>query len=438
MRETVGVASYHCHVSRAIEDSFDTSRWEPVDPGWGLDELIDLDPAELGERDAVLAISAVAKAEAMLHVARLDLLHALAARKAANRDADAEWIADVVAAELNVSIPQVANDLGFAEQLTEALPETLRQLRAGRIDVARAHTIGRLVTGLTDEQCRELERVIYPRAATVKPRSLSALVKREVIRLDPHAAETQHRAAKAERRVCVEPAPHGMSWLNAYLPADDVCAISHRIEMLARQVTQAGDARSFDQVRADVLRDLLLGDGSGGGKTTTVYVTVSAETLLGLDDLPGELRGYGPLSAAQVRELAYSLKATWSGVLVDAGGYPKKLADKRYRFAGKLAEYIRLRDQYCTFPGCAKPADKCDLDHRIPHPDGETSANNGQPECRRHHRLKTHSEWTVRKTTDGTITWTSPTGRQLTTEPEPLQPPEPQPPPREVDEPPPF
>lgn len=98
----------------------------------------------------------------------------------------------------------------------------------------------------------------------------------------------------------------------------------------------------------------------------------TAETLLGLDDL----RGYGPLPAQQVPELAYSLNATWSGVLVDDGGYPKKLAEKRYRFTGKLAEFIRLRENYCTFPGCSKPAEKCDLDHRISQLTTEPRATN--------------------------------------------------------------
>jgi len=42
---------------------------------------------------------------------------------------------------------------------------------------------------------------------------------------------------------------------------------------------------------------------------------------------------------------------------------------------------------------------------------------NGDPKCRRDHRLKQDSRWTVDQLLDGTFRWTTPTGRQYTTEP---------------------
>jgi len=40
-----------------------------------------------------------------------------------------------------------------------------------------------------------------------------------------------------------------------------------------------------------------------------------------------------------------------------------------------------------------------------------------QPKCRHEHRLKQDPRWKVEQHPDGTFTWTTPSGRQYTTEP---------------------
>ena len=39
------------------------------------------------------------------------------------------------------------------------------------------------------------------------------------------------------------------------------------------------------------------------------------------------------------------------------------------------------------------------------------------PKCRHYHRLKQHPRWKVDQLPDGTFRWTTPSGRQYTTEP---------------------
>jgi hypothetical protein len=139
-----------------------------------------------------------------------------------------------------------------------------------------------------------------------------------------------------------------------------------------------------------------------------VYVTCTADTLLGLSTLPGELRGYGPLPADRIRELAYDLTAVWSGVLVDNDGIAQAIAEKRYRPGKRLRELIELRAGTCDHPGCGRPADLCDFDHLIPFDQGgATNTANGSPKCRRHHRAKQSRFWRVEKGPDGETTWTS-------------------------------
>ncbi|MCF4123215.1 HNH endonuclease [Antribacter sp. KLBMP9083] len=158
-----------------------------------------------------------------------------------------------------------------------------------------------------------------------------------------------------------------------------------------------------------------------------VRVTVGAGTLLGLDDAPGELSGYGPVPAQVARTLAED--ATWQRLVTDPlTGILTDHSTKTYVPGRVLRRAVEARDGTCTFPFCDRPAERCDLDHIHPfdhtrardpetHGDepGQTRAANLHPLCRRHHRAKTTGGWTVtRDETTGTIAWTSPTGRTFT------------------------
>ncbi|MHC9292657.1 DUF222 domain-containing protein [Mycobacterium sp. LTG2003] len=86
-----------------------------------------------------------------------------------------------------------------------------------------------------------------------------------------------------------------------------------------------------------------------------------------------------------------------------------------------LADFVRCRDFTCRFPYCDKPADRCDIDHTVPHPLGCTHASNLKCLCRFHHLLKTfwvgEGGWKDRQMPDGTIIWTAPTGHEYATLP---------------------
>ncbi|MGB8384384.1 MAG: HNH endonuclease signature motif containing protein, partial [Dermatophilaceae bacterium] len=93
------------------------------------------------------------------------------------------------------------------------------------------------------------------------------------------------------------------------------------------------------------------------------------------------------------------------------------LDEQTYRPGAKLDRLVRARDGTCRYPGCATPAQRCDLDHVIAYPAGPTSAANLQTLCRTHHGFKHHGGWTVTMTPDGICTWTAPNGRSHTTHP---------------------
>ena len=169
---------------------------------------------------------------------------------------------------------------------------------------------------------------------------------------------------------------------------------------------------------------------AGGCRTTRtavsvqIRVTVPLDTLRGRGDEPGELVGYGPITAEQARELAADPDSVWrrlvtdplSGALLDAG-------TTRYRPPPSMAEHVVARHQYCQYPGCRVPAHRCDLDHNVPHDPvngaGPTSTANLGPKCRPHHRLKGMRGWSVVQYEDGSILWTTPSGHTYLVEPPP-------------------
>ncbi|AYY12324.1 HNH endonuclease [Actinobacteria bacterium YIM 96077] len=149
------------------------------------------------------------------------------------------------------------------------------------------------------------------------------------------------------------------------------------------------------------------------GRAVTVNVTVPWSTLLGLDEQPGELDGYGPIDADTARRLAAAGVWRWIGT-DPAGGWALDYGRTRYTPPQDLVDYVLLRDRECRMPGCHQPAYRCEIDHRIPYPEGPTSACNCSALCRSCHLQKHHAGWSVEQVAPGTQRWTSPTGRTQT------------------------
>ena len=97
--------------------------------------------------------------------------------------------------------------------------------------------------------------------------------------------------------------------------------------------------------------------------------------------------------------------------------------DHRYQAKGhdpgaKLRHLTQIRNATCTGPGCRRPATQCDFEHNTPYEAGGRSCLcNGGPKCRSDHRLKQHPGWKAEQLPGGTFRWTTPSGRQYTTEP---------------------
>jgi hypothetical protein len=221
--------------------------------------------------------------------------------------------------------------------------------------------------------------------------------------------------------------------------------------------------------------------GWPGGLGGSVNLTMPASAWLGLSDAPGEAGGPGVLDADTCRDLAAALAANpdtrWCVTIVDrhgratahgcarAGpGAARPPAPPRppgspgspgppgppgstnpagwlttikicpietgtcshrresagYQPSDSLRHVIKVRSPRCGFPGCRRPAVRCDDDHTVPYDQGgRTCECNLHPLCRRHHQAKQAPGWRLDQPEPGILIWTLPSGRQYTTTAEP-------------------
>ncbi len=124
-----------------------------------------------------------------------------------------------------------------------------------------------------------------------------------------------------------------------------------------------------------------------------VQVVISAATLLGLDNEPGLLRGYGAVPATVVRDIVdgadrAGARTVLRGLFADPVDGRLVAMDSSARFfAGGLRQFVLARDQSCRFGG----GQIVDVDHVIDrHRGGPTTAANGQSLGKLAHVLKDH------------------------------------------------
>jgi len=394
-----------------------------------LDTVAALSPESLEADRLIEATAALGRVIAYAQALQVRLLVRFARLRPAEPGASrgfSEFAADELAPALRISRNAAAGQLALATQLTERLPATLAALEAGVVDLAKARVMADVTAPVSVAQAAQVEERVLARAPRQTAPQLRASARRAILSIDPNGAQARHRYARAERRVTLFPLEDGMAELRALLPAEDAIAVYRRLDIHARWAQAPGDRRSADNRRADALVDLVVGTGDpptghggpgrAGGAGVEIQVTVPATSLLGMDDQPGELAGYGPVPAAVARELAAD--GTWRRLLTDpVAGKLVEYGRTTYRPSAALGKHVRARDATCRFPGCRHPARHCDLDHTVPYPAGPTSADNLGSLCRHHHRLKHQAGWTVTQDDGAVFTWTSPTGRRYSTTP---------------------
>ena len=359
-----------------------------------------------------------------LEAAQVRLLAVMQARD----DSELNLVQEEVSLALQVPLRTAQLRLAQATTLVSELPRTLAAVADGALSAGHANVLVEAVWRMPADRPElpaALEQRVLPgvlAAGTVTVRQLHGRVRRAVLALDPSTAEQRHQRALAERRIEYRPEEDGMASLYALLPAPEAQLIYTRLTTATRLLPPE-DPRTMDQKRADLFIDAMLSGlpddalPTVQGRRPAIQVTVAADTLLGLDDQPGHLTGYGPITAATARRLAADESGTWRRLLTDPDtGALLDISPHRYRPPQRLWDYLSARDDVCAFPTCQQPGYRCEADHTMPFDQGgPTRRDNLALTCRRHNQAKaTGTGWHYRHNPDGSFTWTTHTGRHYT------------------------
>ena len=331
---------------------------------------------------------------------------------------------------LRSTIPAMSNRIGHARALI-AQPQLVALVESATISAWAARRVLDHVADLDQEEaeavlaevCLRVQNRLSSNRRPYHSAEVNRLARAARLRVCPESAQQARVRAFSDRRVTVNPAGNGMATLVAELADIDAHRIQRRLTALAAGLQADAspdghpDPRTRDQLRADVLVDLLLGAraprsevadpaAAGGPNDTTprpgspsdatraeIQVIVSLETLLGLSQDLAEVPGLGPVPSEVARALACD--GRWWAWVTDAAGAVTATGTRGYVPSAGLARLIRAREPRCRFPGCHQPATRCDLDHAVPWPHGATTPENLGPLCRRHHNLKTHTPWVL-------------------------------------------
>ncbi|CAL4859228.1 DUF222 domain-containing protein [Microbacterium sp. MM2322] len=345
-------------------------------------------------------------------------------------------IAAEVGGVLRATDRTVQRRIGEARTIIEGFPAAVVAWEAGRIVREHVRAIVDAGTTLPAEMWAEFEAIAIERCEQDTPNRVRGELEILALRMHPRSFAERHEEAAAGRCVRLVPGRDGMSDLIATLPTVIAEGIHDRLTQQARAIVDtreeravgddtnvvATDARTTDQVRADVFADLLLAAtpalddtrdtsaGPLGAIRARVQVLVPAATLTGDDDGPCDLGGRSPIDPATARTLAGGT-GIWERLFHDPTTGVTVATDS-YRVPSGMRRFLQARDQHCRFPGCRVAAIRCEIDHTHDHAlGGATELSNLAHLCQRHHSMKQFTRWRVRQLQGGVLEWTSPLGR---------------------------
>lgn len=365
----------------------------------------------------------------------------------------------------NFSSPQLnpepyANPAEAAEQARLAAAVTEHLAKTSLAEAAATGTTQEQIgeeasqaarTQIITELFTRYEAAVLPHAYNKTPNQVRNIARRVANQLTGATLEQRHEIAAAERCVFVEPLNDGMAKLSAVMEASLAYGIFNRLtrqaktvitanRATARQTNDSSGSRSTDQIRTDLLTDLLLTAAPTGHLTNGleaiqahVQITIPLLGLLtpeqqnkvrtqnpalrhiaGIDGNPS-LAGYGPMSNQTARNLtggAPGLDRIFIDPIVGS-----VLETDRYTPNADLKRFLTARDIQCRFIGCNVKAARAETDHTVPFSQGgRTTHTNMQFLCKNHHDLKHHS-WSAALEPNGDFKLTSPHGQEYVQKP---------------------
>jgi hypothetical protein len=217
-------------------------------------------------------------------------------------------VAAEIAAVQRASDRTIERRMAAATVLVDLFPTVWAAQGTGRISAAHSRVITDAGSHLPDTARAEYAAILIPLAEHESPNRLRPLARRIAERFAPTTITSRHRKARTHRRVWITESDDGMAALHTHAPAALVHGMFDRLSQMAhlirtenlratRDARRAGhdhtpDTRTVDEIRADLLADLVLtGTPTGHDSTDTlltelhahITITVPITTLIHTD-----------------------------------------------------------------------------------------------------------------------------------------------------------
>jgi hypothetical protein len=373
----------------------------------------------------------------------------------------AEFCVAELGTTLGITTTAAKKLIGHALELRHRLPRLWAQVHAGQVPAWRARAVADTTIHTTPALTREAAGFVDAHVAAVAGRIGSAQLDRlvaETIRrydlalADPASDPEDGYLSVDPRHVTVDTDDvhyAGPLRIEAEVDIADALDLDRALAHKAEEQKALGSLLPLDARRAKALGDLARTQTALdllGGEPGQDRVSPDADADADVPDLPaaravvihahfdasfsGDATVFGPtgrMENGQRLVLLEQIQSWCADSRTEVTIKPvidlnTELTAQGYKVPADIREQVQLRDRTCVFPGCARPARRCDVDHIVeydhdahaegrPQP-GPTTTSNLACLCRFHHRLKTHSPWRYRMTAPGVFEWTSPHGHR--------------------------
>lgn len=407
------------------------------------------------------AIADLARQEARVAAQRVAAVSELVRRRCGD-DERAYWACDdwdaaaaEIGAALNISRGRASGEMHLSLSLRYRLPQVAALFADGLLSYRVCAAIADRTDLIQDRTTLELiDAAVAEHARSwgvLSAYKLEKAIDAWVDRIDPGAVhQTRSRARERDIQFGAREDAPGSTSVRGRLHATDASLLDRRLMQMARSVCE-DDPRTTGQRRADALGALAAGsdrlacqcgspvcpatDDDGRAASVVVHVVTDAA----VDDIAPDPAMSGDGVATDDSPGVPPAKTKATATLTGRGGLvptpfiaelirggarvrhirrPSDEPEPGYRPSAALEEFVRFRDLTCRFPNCDVPAELCDIDHTVPWPFGPTHPSNLKCACRKDHLLKTFWDgWSDVQYPDGTVEWTSPTGKTYLTHP---------------------
>jgi Domain of unknown function (DUF222) len=213
----------------------------------------------LSAEETLRQLRLVQRQHSRLDARRLQLLNHYQHLRAADGKLAARSAPYEIALELHLGTGYARDQVALAEQLTERLPDTLKAMAQGKVELVKARALVEITEELSLDDAQKVEAKVLPTAEerTVSQVRASARYFRD--RFDPEAAERRRERVRERRMAEFVNHDDGEARLSITGPGERVYLAWLVVDAYARQARAAGDPRTLDELRHDIALDLLLG-----------------------------------------------------------------------------------------------------------------------------------------------------------------------------------